>query len=154
LVASEVSIRRDTAHTSAGSEPSIRCDRGVSLATLTAAGALTSDLVTEAHRQNSTAHQIELLDLVVEVTGALLEVRVRGDPDEGHRQLPAPQRLGEAAKLARNVGRVMWVVDLVGLDDGVAGGLCRFAGHGFKLPGPGRATHRSRPSYAQIRQAS
>ena len=102
LVASACSILREIAHISTGSASSLRCDRGVLGATLTAAGALNDpDLVAEAHRQGAARHEIELLDLVVEVAGPLLEVQVRRHANQRHRQLLADQISCEPAELAR-----------------------------------------------------
>ena len=52
-----------------------------------------ADLVAEAHRQRPARDEVELLDLVVVVAGALLEVRVRRHADQRHRELLAAERV-------------------------------------------------------------
>src|SRR3954449_4370724 len=82
------------------------------------------DLVAEAHRQRPARDEVELLDLVVVVAGALLEVRVRRDADQRRGELLGAERSGQPAELARDVGAVVGVLDLVGIDDRVAAHGC------------------------------
>ena len=92
-MASPCSIRREIAHISTGSSPSLRCERGVCGATRDdAAGLDLRDLVAEAHGQRAARDEVELLDLGVEVAGALLEVGVRRHADERDRELLAAER--------------------------------------------------------------
>src|SRR6185312_7562288 len=46
-------------------------------------------ILAEAHRQRSPRDDVDLLDLLVEMPGALLEVRVRRNADQRDRQLLA-----------------------------------------------------------------
>ena len=122
FVASSWSILREIAHSSTGSSPSLRCERGVCGATRIADGAVTFvHLVAGAERQRPARDDVELLDLVVEVAGALLEVRVRRDADQRRRELLGLQRVGQAPELARDVGVRVDVVGVVGGDDPVVG---------------------------------
>ena len=88
FVASLWSSLREIAHISTGSSPSLRCERGVRGATRTTEPARTaSDVVAGAEGQRPARDDVELLDLVVVVAGALLEVRVRRDADQRDREL-------------------------------------------------------------------
>jgi hypothetical protein len=56
----------------------------------------------------------------VEVAGSLLEVRVRRDPDQRHRDLLCLEGLFEAVELPGHVTARIGVLDLVGTNDGVS----------------------------------
>ena len=104
LVASPWPSCLEIAHRSTGSSPSLRCERGVFGATRTALpGADLVDVVADAERQRPARDDVDLLDLVVEVARALLEVRVRRDADQRQRDLLGAQRGRQAAELARDV---------------------------------------------------
>src|SRR3954469_2280096 len=77
------------------------------------------DVVAEPYGQRPGRDHVDLLDLLVVVAGPLLEVRVRRDPDQGHRQLLGLERPGEPAELTGDVGAFVVVVDVVGGDDRV-----------------------------------
>ena len=53
------------------------------------------DLVEKAHHQCPAAEEVDLLDPVEVVAGALLDVRVPGDPDEGDDELVAVECVGQ-----------------------------------------------------------
>src|SRR3954454_14896038 len=80
------------------------------------------DLVAQPHRQLAACDEIELLDLVVGVSGALLEVGVRRYPDQCRGNLRAAKCIGEAAKLPWDVGALVGVADLIRMDDREIGG--------------------------------
>ena len=87
-VASSWSSFRETAHSSTGSSPSLRCERGVLGATrIDGAGVDLGHVVAETDGQRAAGDDVDLFDLVVEVAGALLEVGVRRDADERDREL-------------------------------------------------------------------
>src|SRR3954465_4510108 len=100
------------------------------------------DLVAEAHRQRPARDEVELLDLVVVVAGALLEVRVRRDADQRRGELLGAERSGQPAELARDVSAVVGVLDVVGADD-------RVVAHG-RVPYPGRPP-RTPPGASRLR---
>ena len=107
----------EIAHISTGSSPSLRCERGVLGATRTAAGAVTLvHVVARPERQRPAGDDVDLLDLVVVVPGALLEVRVGRDADQRDRDLLGAERVGEAAKLARDVAAGVVVLGVVGVE--------------------------------------
>ena len=88
LVASPRPSCLEIAHRSTGSSPSLRCERGVFGATRIAVPAADLvDVVADAERERPARDEVDLLDLVVEVAGALLEVRVRRDADQRQRDL-------------------------------------------------------------------
>ena len=74
-------------------------------------------LVPEAHRQRAARDEVELLELLVVVAGALLEVGVRRYADQRHRELLGAECLRERPELARDVGAGVGALDLVGGDD-------------------------------------
>ena len=120
FVASPWSSLRETAHSSTGSSPSLRCERGVLGRDAHRGGrAHRPDLVAEAHGQHAAGDEVELLHLVVEVAGALLEVRVRRHADQGRRELLGAQRLGQPPELAGHVGARVGVASVVRVHDRV-----------------------------------
>ena len=120
LVAPESSSFWETAHSSTGWSPSLRCERGVRGATRTAdPGRDGVDVVAAAHRQRAAGDEVDLLLAVVEVAGALLEVRVRRHADQRQCDLLAAEGVGQGPELPRHVGARVEVGHLVGGDDRV-----------------------------------
>jgi hypothetical protein len=56
------------------------------------------DVVTKAHRQRLFGDEVELLDLLMDVAGALLEVRPRLYADQGDGKLDGPERVAETTE--------------------------------------------------------
>ncbi len=65
---------------------------------------------------------------------ALLEVRMRRDPDQGDGELPAAQCLGQASKLSGNFRSGVGILDIVGIDDCVTHLVIELGSHAFDLP--------------------
>src|SRR3954462_7305608 len=76
-------------------------------------------LVAELEGQRAAGDEVDLLDLVVVVARALLEVRVRRDADQRQRDLFSAQLPRQTAEFARAVGALVVVGDVIGVDDRV-----------------------------------
>src|SRR4051794_1831431 len=94
LVASDSSTLREIAHISTGSPASLRCDRGVPGATRATDPAPTVRTSSPKRIVSVPRVDVELLDLVVVVPGALLEVRVRRHADQRDRHLLGAEGAG------------------------------------------------------------
>ena len=80
-------------------------------------GAQRADLLAQSHCELAARDQVEFLDLVVRVSCPLLEIAVRRYADQGGGDLCRPQRLGEPAELAWDVGAGVGVANVIRRDD-------------------------------------
>ena len=101
-------------------------------------------LVAEAHRQRAARDHVDLLHLVVEVPGALLEVGVGRDADQRDRQLLSVQGLRQPPELARDVRVRVVVGHVVRVDDRVVA-RCHAAHCRARRPGGGGQSSSWRP---------
>src|SRR4051794_22527717 len=85
------------------------------------------DRVAKAHGQRAAGDEVELLELLVVVARALLEVAVRRDPDQRDGELLGAERLRQPPELSGHVGARVAVLDVVGAGD-------RVVGHAAHLP--------------------
>ena len=67
--------------------------------------------------RGAPGHQVDLLDLVVEMAGALFEVGMGRDADQGERHLLTAQILGQAPELTGNVAARVGILDIIGAND-------------------------------------
>ena len=85
-----------------------------------------------AHRQGSVADQINLLEVLMSVSGSALKVRVRRDAHQRGGQLTPAQCLRQRAKLSRDIGALVKIVYRVRINMPISIGA-------MTLFGPGRS---------------